>query len=85
MNPNSSSAALLNVAVLIAVSALAYFVFPGQDGIMIAIGIVAGFVLASTCLCAGTVLFVGRADLRCGPISLAGPPPEADRFFCSST
>ncbi|MDB5677836.1 hypothetical protein [Sphingomonas bacterium] len=46
MNPNSSSAALLNVGVLIALCALAYFVFPGQDGIMIAIGLVVGFVLA---------------------------------------
>jgi hypothetical protein len=46
MNPNSSSAAVLGVAVLLGVCALAYFVFPGQDAIMIAIGVVGGFVLA---------------------------------------
>jgi hypothetical protein len=43
---DGSLAALLNVGVLIGLCALAYFVFPGQDGAMIAIGVVAGFVLA---------------------------------------
>jgi hypothetical protein len=46
MKPDNSSAVLFNVGALIAVCALAYFVFPAQDGIMIAIGLVAGFVLA---------------------------------------
>jgi hypothetical protein len=38
--------ALLNAGVLIGLCVLAYFVFPGNDMAMIAIGVVAGFVLA---------------------------------------
>ncbi|THD36762.1 MAG: hypothetical protein E7773_07115 [Sphingomonas sp.] len=46
MNADSSQAALLNAGVVIGLCALAYFVFPGHDGVMIAVGVVAGFVLA---------------------------------------
>ena len=46
MTSNSPMAALLNMGVLIGLCALAYFVFPGHDKTMIAIGVVAGFVLA---------------------------------------
>jgi hypothetical protein len=47
MNPTGSGAAMLNVAVLIGLAVLSYLVFPGQDGLMIAVGVVAGFVLAA--------------------------------------
>ncbi|MES2096190.1 MAG: hypothetical protein V4459_05475 [Pseudomonadota bacterium] len=47
MNPTGTGAAMLNVAVLIGLAALGYFVFPGQDGLMIVLGVVAGFVLAT--------------------------------------
>jgi len=47
MNPTGTGAAMLNVAVLIGLAVLSYFVLPGQNGLMIAIGIVAGFVLAT--------------------------------------
>ncbi|MBS0480008.1 MAG: hypothetical protein JSR79_12010 [Proteobacteria bacterium] len=46
MNPGGPTETLLNVGGLIVLCLLAYFVFPGRDGLMIAIGIVTGFVLA---------------------------------------
>jgi hypothetical protein len=46
VTPGGPTETLLNVGGLVAVCVLAYFVFPGQDGLMIAIALVAGFVLA---------------------------------------
>ena len=46
MIPGGSTETLLNVGGLIALCLLAYFVFPGRDGLIIAIGVVVGFVLA---------------------------------------
>ena len=46
MTSGGSTEALINVGGLIVLCLFAYFVFPGRDGLMIAIGVVAGFVLA---------------------------------------
>ena len=47
MNSSGNLAALINLAVVVALGALAYFVFPRSHGIVIAVGVVAGFALAS--------------------------------------